>query len=234
MNTASVLFVDDVAENRELLVRRLKRLGLSSIEQAANGRLALEAIARGRFDLVLLDIMMPEMDGNEVCKAIRSMDGGDIVPIIMLTARDSLKDKVDALQWGADDYLTKPFHYEELQARVRAQMRVRTLHQELRRKNAELEEMQAKLVEKERQIAVGQLAGTAAHELGQPLSAMLLNCHLLENVSSDDPRHAKALGALRADIHRMSDLIEKLRSADAAKVAPYHGATNILDLKKEE
>lgn len=151
----------------------------------------------------------------------------------MLTARDSLKDKVSALEGGADDYVTKPFEYRELQARVRAQLRVRQLNLVLQRKNEELQIMQNKIVEQERQLAIGQLAGTAAHELGQPLSAILLNCHLLGKLSSSDEKFLKALENIKSDVKKMSLLIEQLKGADATSTSSYHKGTDILSLKKE-
>ena len=90
--------------------------------------------------------------------------------------------------------------------------------------------MQEKLVAQERQLVVGQLAGTAAHQLGQPLSAIMLNCHLLERVSPDNPKHQNALGAIKDDARRMAELLGKLREIDASKTQEYHGTTEILEI----
>lgn len=143
MNTASVLFVDDVAENRELLVRRLKRLGLSSIEQAANGRLALEAIARGRFDLVLLDIMMPEMDGYRVLEQLKAAGATDL-PVIVISALNEIDPIVRCIELGAEDFIFKPFNPTLLRARVLATLEKKSLRDSTRR---ELQRRQAELAE---------------------------------------------------------------------------------------
>lgn len=114
-----VLVAEDETSIREFIVINLQRSGYE-VSQADNGRAALEAYeaADGDFDVVLLDIMMPEMDGLEVCKRLRSMS--QTVGIIMLTAKTQEIDRVTGLLVGADDYVTKPFSPSELMARVDA------------------------------------------------------------------------------------------------------------------
>lgn len=114
-----VLVAEDESSIREFIVINLQRSGYE-VSQADNGRAALEAYeaADGDFDVVLLDIMMPEMDGLEVCKRLRSMS--QTVGIIMLTAKTQEIDRVTGLLVGADDYVSKPFSPSELMARVDA------------------------------------------------------------------------------------------------------------------
>jgi len=115
----SVLVVDDEPTLRETLAETLEQDGLRVLT-AADGREALERFRSTPVDLILLDLMLPEMSGIEVCRIIRRESN---VPILMLTARDSEIDKVVGLEVGADDYVTKPFSLRELQARVRAMLR---------------------------------------------------------------------------------------------------------------
>jgi DNA-binding response OmpR family regulator len=115
----TILIVDDEPTLRETLAETLEEDGLRVI-QAADGSEALAAFRREAPDLILLDLMLPEMSGMEVCRIIRRESS---VPILMLTARDSEIDKVVGLEVGADDYVTKPFSLRELQARVRAMLR---------------------------------------------------------------------------------------------------------------
>jgi two-component system, OmpR family, alkaline phosphatase synthesis response regulator PhoP len=114
-----VLVVDDEPTIRETLAETLEQDGLRVIT-AADGREALERFRAERPDLILLDLMLPELSGMEVCRIVRRESS---VPILMLTARDSEIDKVVGLEVGADDYVTKPFSLRELQARVRALLR---------------------------------------------------------------------------------------------------------------
>ncbi len=114
-----ILIVEDELVLRETLTYNLVKEGYA-VSAAADGRRALELVQEDAPDLVLLDIMLPGLDGFEVCRAIRREH---TVPIIMLTARDDVVDKVVGLEIGADDYLTKPFSMRELLARVKAQLR---------------------------------------------------------------------------------------------------------------
>src|SRR5689334_8860278 len=118
-----VLAVDDEAHITELIALALGYNGFD-VERVADGRQALAAIDRRRPDLVLLDVMMPELDGFEVVRRLRQQEGaGSRVPIIFLTAREATADKVDGLRLGVDDYVTKPFSIEELIERVKAVLR---------------------------------------------------------------------------------------------------------------
>jgi DNA-binding response OmpR family regulator len=115
----TILVVDDEPTQREMLAEALEAEGFT-IVTAADGRAALAKFREARPDLILLDLMLPELSGIEVCRIIRAESG---VPILMLTAKDSELDKVVGLELGADDYVTKPFSLRELIARVRAQFR---------------------------------------------------------------------------------------------------------------
>jgi DNA-binding response OmpR family regulator len=114
-----ILIVDDEPQIVDLLGSYLRRDGFT-VEQAADGEAALAAFGRLRPDLVILDLMLPKVDGREVCRHIRESSQ---TPIIMLTARDEETDKLLGLELGADDYITKPFSPREVVARVRAVLR---------------------------------------------------------------------------------------------------------------
>ncbi|MCB4768745.1 fused response regulator/phosphatase [Ancylobacter sp. Lp-2] len=141
---AAILVVDDVAENRDLLARRLRRLGLSRIDEAANGHEALAAIAKTPYDLVLLDIMMPELDGFGVLEALRADGRLNDLPVIVVSALNELDPVVRCIELGADDFIFKPFNPTLLRARVLATLEKKVLRDrtrdELKRKQAELNE----------------------------------------------------------------------------------------------
>jgi len=117
--TPTILLVDDEDSVRKVLAFPLERDGFMVV-QAADGEEALREFAANTVDLVVLDIMLPRLDGLEVCKRLRATSS---VPIIMLTARDDELDKVIGLELGADDYITKPFSIREFRSRVRALLR---------------------------------------------------------------------------------------------------------------
>ena len=115
-----LLIVDDEDNLRSMLAAALQHHGYT-VTTAANGRDALDVIPKDRPDLVLLDVMMPDLDGFEVCRRLRT--DGDRTPVLFLTARDSTEDKVRGLTLGGDDYLQKPFSLDELMARAQAILR---------------------------------------------------------------------------------------------------------------
>jgi two-component system, OmpR family, KDP operon response regulator KdpE len=121
MNHGTILIVDDESAIRRALKTTLRELGFSTIE-AARGEEAVALIRTSSFDAVLLDINMPGMSGVQACRSIRQISAQ--LPILMLTVRDSEDDKVEALDAGASDYVTKPFQLRELAARIRASMRM--------------------------------------------------------------------------------------------------------------
>ncbi|MHA6780186.1 response regulator transcription factor [Pseudonocardia saturnea] len=118
-----ILVVDDDRAVRDSLRRSLAFNGYQ-VDLAEDGLAALEAVDAQRPDAMVLDVMMPRLDGLEVCRRLRS--AGDALPILVLTARDAVSDRVSGLDAGADDYLPKPFALEELLARLRALLRRRT------------------------------------------------------------------------------------------------------------
>lgn len=122
-----ILVVDDDRAVRESLRRSLQFNGYQ-VELATDGKQALESIAEARPDAMVLDVMMPRVDGLEVCRRLRG--SGDDLPILVLTARDAVSDRVSGLDAGADDYLPKPFALEELLARMRSLLRRSTTEQE--------------------------------------------------------------------------------------------------------
>ena len=114
-----ILIVEDEIRIARFVQLELRHEGFDTITES-NGRLALNRILTEKFDLVLLDVMLPEMDGMQICRQVRRHSN---VPIIILTAKDEISDKVNGLDLGANDYMTKPFAMPELLARIRATLR---------------------------------------------------------------------------------------------------------------
>jgi DNA-binding response OmpR family regulator len=119
VTVSRILVADDESEIRDLLAKYLEREGFA-VDAVAGGRQALACVAARRYDLVILDLMMPDIDGFEVCRQIRNAGS---IPVIILSAKGQESDKVSGLMIGADDYMTKPFSMNELLARVRAHLR---------------------------------------------------------------------------------------------------------------
>ena len=141
-----LLIVDDLAANRDVLTRRFQRRGFDVVE-VDSGQRALDAIAKQNFDLVLLDVMMPDLDGFEVLRQIRLQHSAVTLPVIMVTARTDSSDIVNAFALGANDYVTKPVDFFVALARVenqvgrkRAEEAAREASEALRRANEGLEQ----------------------------------------------------------------------------------------------
>ena len=115
-----ILVIEDDQDINKLIAMNLKDMN-HDVESCDNGRRGFEMANGGQYDLMVLDLMLPEMDGLEICRNLRAANV--LTPILMLTARDSEADRVVGLEMGADDYLTKPFSVRELQARVKAMLR---------------------------------------------------------------------------------------------------------------
>jgi DNA-binding response OmpR family regulator len=197
-------------------------------------------------DLIILDIMMPGMTGLEFLKWLRGNYPNDYIPVLLLTALDDLDEIVKGLNAGADDYVVKPFSTAELRARAKALLRIKILTERLQHRSIELEKLnqelqaaQQTIVERERQLAAGQLAGTALHQLGQPVTTILLSCHILHTLfdkSSDEVRKEgrQAVSKVENECQRMREILQKLGNVDAKNTKGYIGDKIIIGLGEDD
>jgi two-component system, cell cycle response regulator len=139
-----ILVVDDQPDNVELLRARLDARGYK-VTVALGGQEGLTAVRSDPPDLILLDVMMPVMDGKEVARRIKADARLPFIPIIMQTALDSTEDRVEGLDAGADDYITKPINFAELEARIRSMLRIKALQDDLELREKQLGEMNERL-----------------------------------------------------------------------------------------
>ncbi|CAD7844702.1 MAG: hypothetical protein [Olavius algarvensis Delta 4 endosymbiont] len=127
LQDARILIADDIRSNRFFVVKHLKKQGFSNFHEAADGQAAVEAMRRHKIDLVLLDVMMPEMDGREALKIIKTDHDLRHIPVIMITALDDMDSTVECIENGAEDYILKPFNPTLLNARIHASLEKKRL-----------------------------------------------------------------------------------------------------------
>ncbi|UCC62540.1 MAG: response regulator, partial [Anaerolineae bacterium] len=197
-----ILAVDDEMLNRILLSTSLQESGYT-VETAENGQQALQMLRAQPFDAVLLDLIMPGMDGYQVCEQIKADQQIHDIPVIFISALEEIGDKVRAFAVGGADYVTKPFQFEEVLARVETHLALRDLNQELERR---LEELQARNEE------LDAFAHTVAHDLKNPLTAIVGYTTLLEikRAQLPDEKVAYYLDTVAKSARKMTNIIEEL------------------------
>ncbi|MBI3585173.1 MAG: response regulator [Nitrospinae bacterium] len=215
---ANILVVDD-DKKLTLLVRGFLEKEKYQVAEAYSGRMALDAIKETKPDLIILDIMMPEMDGIEACKRIKADKDTKMIPIIMLTSMSTVRDKVIGLNAGANDYITKPFNPEELIARVKAQLRIKFL--------------EAELLRKEEVEAVVKMGITTAHEINNPLTVIIGNLELLlmkkENLSEEDSTN---LNSILESAIRIKEIVSKMINITRVVETEYAQGKKMIDIWK--
>jgi len=207
-----ILVVDDQPININLLERKLQRENMDVIT-AANGKECLEAISRVTPDLILLDVMMPEMDGIETCERLKKNPDTNAIPIIFITARSSKEGKLEGLNVGAVDYITKPIDLDETLARVKTQLRLQEIHRE----NLEL---QRRLGESRRTAAVGAVTQGVAHNLNNLLGVAVGYLDLLKTAADNPEMVRRSVTLIDSAVDRMIDIIRQLSTIASIERLP--------------
>jgi len=174
---AAVLVVDDDQRNVRLIESILKGSGYRVLK-AYNGEEALQVVETEHPDLLVLDVMMPRVSGFELCQQLKGRYETRLLPVIMVTALNALEDKVQALEYGADDFLTKPINKLELLAKVRSVLRVKALQDEVERRKSEIEAANHQLVRM--QGFKESMMQMVVHDLKNPLASIMGNIQLIQ------------------------------------------------------
>ena len=207
-----ILVVDDVPENVRLLEAVLTSRGYDVVP-ANDGRLALELAGSAKPDLVLLDVVMPELDGYAVCRRLRESEDTTVLPVIMITASEG-PEKTKAIEAGADDLITKPFNHDELLARVRSLLRIKRYHDTITELNQTLERrVEAQVDELER---LGRLRRFLSPQLADAI------------VSSGDESilssHRRQVAMLFADLRGWTSFVDTVEPEELVRVlGEFHG-----------
>jgi two-component system sensor histidine kinase/response regulator len=231
-----ILIVDDNPDNVEIIRYKIERSDAFNLEvvEAFSGEEAIEIASREPLDIVLLDVMMPRISGFEVCRRIKENKGGEFLPIIMVTAREDLEAKIQGFEAGADDYIAKPFDHQELEARIKAMLHIKSLQDQLRRTNDELHQSRRRLVEAERLAAIGEVAASVNHEINNPLCAIMLNAQLLADEIEKDPEGARRRAAkIEENVERIQKITRRIQDLKEVGTTEYVSGDKMLDLKSD-
>jgi len=192
---SKILIVDDAVDTVELLRKRFHSEGYDTAE-ANDGEEALQKVEQYHPDLIVLDVMMPKLDGYEVCRRLKADENTKYVPVLMLTAKGEIENKVKGLEIGADDYLPKPFDYKELSARVKSLLTIK--------------EAREKLVEEEKSEAMEKMMDEVAHEIRNPLASIGgFAKRVYDKLPEDDP-NKKYMEMIMDDVLKLEDMVKQL------------------------
>jgi CheY-like chemotaxis protein len=198
----TILVVDDQPVNVRILQRKLEKEGMN-VATACSGVEALEQIAVCKPSLVLLDVVMPEMDGMEVCRRLREMPGTEDLPVIFITAKDSRENKLEGLNAGGSDYITKPIDLDETLARVNTQLRIREGH----RKNLDL---QNRLADARQSAAIGAITQGIAHNLNNLLGVVVGYVDLIKSAPDNAALVKRSTELIDKAVKRMVTIVQQL------------------------
>jgi two-component system sensor histidine kinase/response regulator len=202
MAAPKILVVDDQPINVQLLKRKLEREGIK-VTTATNGLEALSSVKWDRPDLILLDVMMPDMDGIEVCQRLQADEETKPIPVIFITGRTSKEGKIEGLGVGAVDYITKPIDLDETMARVQTQLRFVAA-------NRELVELQRRLSEARRAATIGAVTQGIAHNLNNLLGVVIGYLDLVKAYHDKPELVKKNAAAVEEAVLRIVSIIKQL------------------------
>ncbi len=218
-----ILVIDDYPDNVFLLQNRLEREGFEVIK-AYDGTMGIQKAVEEKPDLILLDVMMPDISGFDVCKTLTTREDTKLIPIILVTALSEAESLKKGLQSGAFDYVKKPFNRNELIARINSALR--------------FNEMNQLLVEVEKVKTYAATVVTANHEIKQPLTQINLSTAAIRReLSKSDFSHDTILKRIEFIEHAARDILtvlEKLGSIRRPVITPYVNNQNIIDLSSKE
>lgn len=215
---ARILIVDD-DEDCRLLCGKVLKAASFEVELAGSGQEALDIAPAFMPDLIILDIMMPGMDGFEVVRRLRQESRFETIPVIMLTARRDMDDKLRGFDEGANDYVVKPFSTDELLSRTRSFVST------ARRQRRDLE--------MERFEVLRQTAAAVAHRLNNPLQTIMTAVEMLRDESPGDQEFRKqTLTLIHDKLVMMGDLINRLNRTTRVVSRPYVGNEKMIDIEE--
>ena len=218
---SKILIVDDDVNARMILNKILVKDGYE-VKEAANGKEALEMVKDFMPDVMIIDWMMPELDGEELAKLVKSDPTLRFTYIIILTSKGDTKDRVRGLQAGADDYISKPAPHQEVLARVESGMRMRALYKEVQQLT--------------KRLAVLELSATVGHEINNPLNVIYLALDMMRKYikQKEYDKLEKGLDLIAETAERLKKISRKFVELRDPQSTSYIDNLNMIDLRDKE
>ncbi|MDZ7806810.1 MAG: hybrid sensor histidine kinase/response regulator [Gracilimonas sp.] len=213
-----ILIVDDTQLNLKLLSHVLENVGYKHIK-AQNGKEAIELAESNKPDLILMDIMMPEMDGFEAVKRIKAKEGLDDIPVIFLSALTETDDKIQAFQYGGVDYITKPFQKEETLARIDTHLKIRNLQKQLNERIDVLKDREVELSRLNKKK--DDLVRMVSHDIKNPLTGIIGLVKLMhdtEEITSEERKHM--LSVIENSGNNLLNMVREVLDRESKKEVP--------------
>ena len=226
----TIMVIDDNLDNLSLMesILECENYNVISIDNGVDG---IDLAKRSRPDCIILDVQMPELDGFEICRRLKSQEGTSHIPILFLTAKHLDEESVvRGLNEGGQDYLLKPFNYAELIARVKVLLRIKRTEDDLRSAYVELTKAQQTLLATQKLETVREVVATLAHELNQPLTAIVGNAEILE-LDVQDSECAETVRIILREANRMSRVVQRLAEATRIDVKTYVGDIKMISVE---
>jgi CheY-like chemotaxis protein len=236
-----ILLVEDSPMQAAVVSELLAQHGYESRWETTLAK-AREAIRDSPPDLLILDRILPDGDGGQLCREIKADPAMRDLPVVMLTARNRVEERVEGLMGGADDYIPKPYHSEELVARVYGCLRTLALKRELRHKaeelaqrNQELVEAQERIIRMERLAAIGEVGLAIRHEINNPLGTILGYAQLLLLEAKSLPEEVrKRVEAISRGAVRIRDVVRHLEDLREERTVEYLPGVSMTDLQAKD
>lgn len=218
---AKILIVDDKTANRKLLKAIFAKDKKDyEVIEAESGKDALKAVKADPPDIILLDVMMPDMDGFQVCTKLKEDEKYNAIPVLFITAMGEIEDKVKGFEAGGADYITKPLNAAEVKARVNAHLRI---------KEAEAERIQSRQMETVKNMIV-----TYNHEMNQPLTAIQGYADMLADDVDKDDENYEVFKTIKEQTARVVKILDRIKSLETIETTEYIPGSTMIDLKMEE
>jgi DNA-binding response OmpR family regulator len=224
-----ILIVDDCTIDRIIATQALQENNYQICE-AKTSKQAFELIHKEKPDLILLDIRMPDINGFEVCKHLKSKSRLKNIPVIFLTAAEDFASKKQGFAIGADDYITKPVDFDNLLKRIEQILNMKKEQEKLRKKVAKITPLTKELIQKEKELIIKQIYVALHHEIRNPLTTILIGSQIMESSTKLQEEEKKVVTEISKCAKRLKEVMDSLCNMKNIYIDDYIDETKMLKI----